>query len=254
MKRRHILKTVCFFLAASGLLLATACGNQTEDTDTEDMDTEAVTASDDTAADASTDTAAEKPSTTEERETGTEDGTEAETSKTGTTAPASSGKSTTATQTGTGSSPSPAPSGGGSTPSASSPSPSTPPASSGSSTTAAPAAAAPTEHTHSWVASTQTVYHEEEGHYEQVEIAPAFTQPNWVTHTICFGCGFDYTANHVTPPHTCPDGSIWNYGGKTVQDGYITTPAVYENQWVVDKEGWTETVTTYTCSGCGATK
>lgn len=252
MKRRHILKTVCFFLAASGLLLATACGNQTEDTDTEDMDTEAVTASDDTAADASTDTAADKPSTTEERETGTEDGTEAETSKTGTTAPASSGKSTTAAQTGTGSSPSPAPSGGGSTPSASSPS--TPPASSGSSTTAAPAAAAPTEHTHSWMASTQTVYHEEEGHYEQVEIAPAFTQPNWVTHTICFGCGFDYTANHVTPPHTCPDGSIWNYGGKTVQDGYITTPAVYENQWVIDKEGWAETVTTYTCSGCGAKK
>ncbi len=254
MKRRHILKTVCFFLAASGLLLATACGNKTEDTDTE-----AVTASDDTAADASTDTAADKPSTTEERETGTEDGTEdgteAETSKTGTTAPASSGKSTTAAQTGTGSSPSPAPSGGGSTPSASSPSPSAPPASSGSSTTAAPAAGAPTEHTHSWVASTQTVYHEEEGHYERVCVDPGATWPLYATHTICDGCGFDYTLHPEEPaPHICPDGLRHTYGGRSVIVGEQVLPPVYENQWVVDKAEWTETVTTYTCSGCGAKK
>lgn len=114
----------------------------------------------------------------------------------------------------------------------------------------------PAQHTHTWVAVTETVNHPEEGHYEQVEIAPAFTQPNWVTHTICDGCGFDYTATQTKPgDHVCPDGVFHNYGGRTVQDGVKTTPAVYEDQWVVDKAAWTETVTTgYRCSTCGETK
>lgn len=114
----------------------------------------------------------------------------------------------------------------------------------------------PAQHTHTWVAVTETMNHPEEGHYEQVEIAPAFTQPKYELHTICHGCGFDYTATQTpTDKHVCPDGIRYTYGGQQVQVGTITTPAIYEDQWVVDKAAWTETVTTgYRCSTCGETK
>lgn len=115
-------------------------------------------------------------------------------------------------------------------------------------------------HTHTWVAVTQQVWHEEEGHYENVLIAPEYQNPIQETHCICHHCGFDYSANNWNPSnmagHVCPDGTGGaTYGGQTVIVGYKTEPAIYEEKWIVDKPGYYETVTTgYQCSTCGAAK
>lgn len=265
--RKNLLKKTLLVLTVSGLVLTMAACKD-KDTDTSEPSTqEAVENTTEQEDNASTEQAAERTTESRARKDDTEEATEETTEAAKNTTP--SGSRTT--QTNTASNPGRTSAAGQSNSNQADNTPigdasqafdntntTTPPAdntntSSGSNNTTP---STPAQHTHTWVAVTETVNHPEEGHYEKVEIAPEFTQPNWVTHTICDGCGFDYTATKTQPgDHVCPDGVRHNYGGQTVQDGVKTTPAVYEDQWVVDKAAWTETITTgYKCSTCGETK
>lgn len=107
-------------------------------------------------------------------------------------------------------------------------------------------------HIHEWAAVYKTVDHPEEGHYEQVLIGEEYTNPICEYHEVCY-CGFDYTANGVTPGD-CPNCSA---GWHTVRviTGYETVPAIYEDRWIVDKAAWSEQVVDYyQCSECGQIK
>ena len=119
-------------------------------------------------------------------------------------------------------------------------------------------------HTHTWEEVTTTVYHEEQGHYENVVVKEAWTEtkPKYETQyrAICNTCGHDITGNE--PSHiknhmlNGENGSYRNEPVK-VQVGTetINHPAVTERKWVIDKPAWTEKVVTgHKCSGCGATK
>ena len=192
-------------------------------------------------------------------------------------------------------------------------------------TTQAPTTAAPTSagHEHTWVADKKTVHHDaetrtvhhdaetqvvhhdaettvihhdEEGHYEEVQVlvSPAWDEEITEVHTVCKGCGFDYTANHYTEEqideHATAhllNGENGGWKSAVVVVGTVHHDAVYttEQQWIVDKAAWDETVVTkeawdetvvvkaawdetvtvkeaydeeiitgYHCSGCGATK
>lgn len=128
------------------------------------------------------------------------------------------------------------------------------------STTESTTEAATTAHTHTWKAVYKTVKHEEVGHWEQVEVAPAFQNPIVEGHIICSnpGCGYDYTAHgqHGYEDHICPDGTEGsNYHNEQVIVGYETVPAIIDDVWVVDQKAYTEQVVDYyECSECGARK
>ena len=115
-------------------------------------------------------------------------------------------------------------------------------------------------HTHTWKAVYKTVKHEEVGHWEQVEVAPAFQNPIEEGHIICSnpGCGYDYTAHgqHGYEDHICPDGTEGsNYHNEQVIVGYETVPAIIDDVWVVDQKAYTEQVVDYyECNECGARK
>ena len=115
-------------------------------------------------------------------------------------------------------------------------------------------------HTHTWKAVYKTVKHEEVGHWEQVEVAPAFQNPIEEGHSICSnpGCGYDYTAHgqHGTDYHQCADGTVGsNYHNEQVIVGYETVPAIIDDVWVVDQKAYTEQVVYYyECNECGARK
>ena len=124
-------------------------------------------------------------------------------------------------------------------------------------TTEAPTTEAPsTECQHDWEAVYKDVNHPEEGHYEKVMVEPGYTGPIYEYHEVCNGCGFDYTANGVTPgDHECPDGHTWSWTTKTIVVGYEEIPPEYEERWKVDKPAWVEKVLDYyKCKKCGKRK
>lgn len=122
----------------------------------------------------------------------------------------------------------------------------------------------PEAHTHNWVAITQQVHHDEEGHWEEYVVSQAWTEEvpvyEYQEREICNGCGADITSD----PYTHNENHMLNgeAGGWTTQwvqvqvgTNKINHPAVTDKKWIVDKAAWTETVTTgYKCSSCGATK
>lgn len=118
-------------------------------------------------------------------------------------------------------------------------------------------------HSHNWVAVTNTVNHQEQGHYETVVVKPAWTEQKPIYEerelAICNGCGQDITSNateHNRNHVLNGEKGGWHTEWREVQVGTetINHQAITEQKWVVDKAGWTETVTTgYKCS-CGATK
>ena len=120
-------------------------------------------------------------------------------------------------------------------------------------------------HSHSWNPVTDTVWHDEVGHWETVTIKDAWTEEIPIYEekevAICNGCGADITSDidkHMTDNILAGNMACtgWHTDWKQVQVGTdkISHPAVTEDRWVVDKAGWSETVTTgYSCS-CGATK
>ena len=124
-------------------------------------------------------------------------------------------------------------------------------------------------HTHTWVAQTKTVHHDEVGHNEPYVVKAAWdenvqeaiydTKVKW----ICNGCGADITSDPWGHIDAQLDAGIYTCGGfhsdaEQVVTGYNTYTihhdAEYGTRWVVDKTAYDETVTTgYKCS-CGATK
>ena len=124
----------------------------------------------------------------------------------------------------------------------------------------------PESHTHNWVAITEQVHHDEEGHWEEYVVSQAWTEEVPIyeeqARSICNGCGKDITGN--TTAHIKEQALAGNYacGGYHVEYIKVQTgtnrvehPAVTDKKWIVDKAAWTETVTTgYKCDGCGATK
>lgn len=122
-------------------------------------------------------------------------------------------------------------------------------------------------HSHSWNPVTDTVWHDEVGHYETVVIKDAWTEEIPIYEEkelmICFGCNQDIShlsqdeyASHAKNHMLNGENSGWKSDWQQVQVGTdkINHPAVTEDRWVVDKAAWSETVTTgYKCS-CGATK
>lgn len=124
----------------------------------------------------------------------------------------------------------------------------------------------PESHTHNWVAITEQVHHDEEGHWEDYIVSPAWTEEVPIYEqrevAICNGCGADITSNidkHMTDNILAGNMACtgWHTDWKQVQVGTnkIEHPAVTDKKWVVDKAAWTETVTTgHKCNSCGATK
>lgn len=122
----------------------------------------------------------------------------------------------------------------------------------------------PDAHTHNWVAITEQVHHDEEGHWEDYIVSPAWTEEVPIYEeqyrAICNTCGADITgseASHVRNHMLNGENGSYRNEPTKVQVGTnkIEHPAVTDKKWVVDKAAWTETVTTgYKCSGCGATK
>lgn len=104
---------------------------------------------------------------------------------------------------------------------------------------------------HNWVAQTKTVYHEEEGHFEEVE------RSRPVTVYECPVCYKDHTSLNLYYTHFDTI-HLPLYEGDPIgmfRDQY-TTETGYENYteeiWVVDREAYSENITTgYKCSKCG---
>lgn len=122
----------------------------------------------------------------------------------------------------------------------------------------------PESHTHNWVAITEQVHHDEEGHWEDYIVSPAWTEEVPIYEeqyrAICNTCGADITgseASHVRNHMLNGENGSYRNEPTKVQVGTnkIEHPAVTDKKWIVDKAAWTETVTTgYKCSSCGATK
>ena len=129
-------------------------------------------------------------------------------------------------------------------------------------------------HTHNWVERTETVYHDEQGHNESVQVGTetvvdheAWDEAVYETVAVCNACGYtsdstedinDHLDVHYDPDLGYIDAS---YGFKDVQVDTIHHPAVtheepvYEDRWIVDSEAWSEEkVVGYYCSECGAEK
>lgn len=121
----------------------------------------------------------------------------------------------------------------------------------------------PPAHSHSWNPVTDTVWHDEVGHYETVVIKDAWTEEVPIYEeqyrAICNTCGADITgseASHVRNHMLNGENGSYRNEPTKVQVGTnkIEHPAVTDKKWIVDKAAWSETVTTgYKCS-CGATK
>ena len=120
-------------------------------------------------------------------------------------------------------------------------------------------------HTHSWVAVTSNVHHEEVGHFEEIMVSESWTESIPVYEdkeiAICNGCGADITSDpwgHIESQALLENFNCSGFHSEweKIQTGSNTVnhPAVYEKKWVVDTAAWNETVITgYTCN-CGATK
>lgn len=122
----------------------------------------------------------------------------------------------------------------------------------------------PEAHTHNWVAITQQVHHDEEGHWEDYIVSQAWTEEVPIYEeqyrAICNTCGADITgseASHVRNHMLNGENGSYRNEPTKVQVGTnkIEHPAVTDKKWIVDKAAWTETVTTgHKCNSCGATK
>jgi hypothetical protein len=94
-----------------------------------------------------------------------------------------------------------------------------------------------TDHDHNWVAQTTTEHHDSEGMFQQVQTG---TQK-----IVVCDCGERFDTTKAWKAHKKSSGHTGH--------SKISEP-VYETKWVETKAAWDETVTTYTCSICGATK
>ncbi|MCR0532495.1 hypothetical protein MKC55_24420 [[Clostridium] innocuum] len=118
-------------------------------------------------------------------------------------------------------------------------------------------------HKHKWVEQFKTVHHEEKGHYENVMVADKWIEYkpiyDYQERSICNTCGADVTGQ--TAEHAeqhMLNGEPGGHHSETVEvqveTEEIVHEAVYEKQWVVDKQAWDEKVSTGFKCDCGATK
>lgn len=120
-------------------------------------------------------------------------------------------------------------------------------------TSSAATTAAPCANGHNWEEITQTVQHDEVGHYEKV-----VTGYNTVTIYKCAVCydsfnSLDRYYTHFDEHLAASDALV-----AILRDRYTTSQEqqpIYDNQWVVDEEAYTETrVIGHKCRVCGKTK
>lgn len=127
------------------------------------------------------------------------------------------------------------------------------PSNSGSSNNTNKKPTSPT-HTHRYVTEYKDIQHEEKGHYETVTVSEAWDEDIYDYRVVC-NCGEILTEserlNH-SEQHLL-NGQNSAYSVQEIIVDTIHHPAKTEKQWVVDENGWTETVKSYKCS-CGATK
>ena len=128
-------------------------------------------------------------------------------------------------------------------------------------------------HSHDWVEQTETIHHDEVGHYETIQTdsetvidEEAWDEPVYDYVQVCSVCGYstdsddDIIAHMVG--HTDENGDLYgSYSSKRVQVDTIHHPTVsheepvYEKEWKVDKKAWDEVVVTgYRCRICGEEK
>lgn len=107
---------------------------------------------------------------------------------------------------------------------------------------------------HTWAPVTETVHHDEVGHYETVEHQQSVTKYKC---PVCYEkfASLDVYYAHFDSVHTP------SYSGdpiRALRNQYTTTnetETYTTNEWVVDKAAYDETVIVgYTCSVCGATQ
>ena len=124
-------------------------------------------------------------------------------------------------------------------------------------------------HTHNWVERTETVHHDEQGHYESVQVGTktvvdeeAWDEPVYEGKCVCSECGYSTFSesdivNHIADVHDF-DASygVVSEQVDTIHHSAVThEEPVYEDKWVVDSEAWSEEkVVGYYCSECGETK
>ena len=124
-------------------------------------------------------------------------------------------------------------------------------------------------HVHNWAERTETVTHEETGHYETVKVGTktvvdedAWQEKIYEDILICNSCGYEASttsemSEHVADVHDFE--ASWGVVSEVVDT--IDHPAVtheediYEDRWVVDSPEWSEKkVVGYYCTICGAEK
>ena len=100
---------------------------------------------------------------------------------------------------------------------------------------------------HNWVAITETVHHDEVGHYEYVIVKE---EGRWYK---CPRCGDEFYSLDSYYSHFDNNHSDTSFLRDSYTHGRI--PAEYEEKWIVDKKAYDETITTgYKCSVCGQQK
>ena len=124
-------------------------------------------------------------------------------------------------------------------------------------------------HVHNWAERTETVTHEETGHYETVQVGTktvvdedAWQEKIYQDILICNSCGYEASttsemSEHVADVHDFE--ASWGVASEvvdTIDHPAVThEEAVYEDRWVVDSPEWTEKVVVgYYCTICGAEK
>ena len=124
-------------------------------------------------------------------------------------------------------------------------------------------------HTHNWAERTETVYHDEQGHYVTVQVGTktvvdeaAWDEPVYDGKCVCSECGYSTFSesdivNHIADVHDF-DASygVVSEQVDTIHHSAVThEEPVYEDRWVVDSAAWSEErVVGYYCTECGATK
>ncbi len=106
------------------------------------------------------------------------------------------------------------------------------------------------QHTHQWVAQTETIHHEASGYYETQTVQAAYEEPVYEYRIFCNTCGADVTTNAQEHEAIHNDG----FSSRKIQTGSIHHDAVTQQVWV-DEPAYDEVVTRgYVCSVCGAAK
>lgn len=104
------------------------------------------------------------------------------------------------------------------------------------------------DHEHTWVE--KVVHHDEKGHYDKVEVQPAWDEEELHSVNVCDICGAVLEGDISAHMEQHGGGG---YHAESVPTGNIIHhDAVYEEQWVVDEPAWDEVY--LECSQCGKRK